>query len=206
MQFVSKYPNLELLLTAFHAPSINGDKTPLPTVDPNPERDAAQFSSEPWIEPPLHIDYGTNVKLSPGCFINFNCTILDTCTVSVGARTLVGPNVSFFSGTHPLDPAVRRGIEGPELGKPVIVEDDCWIAGNVIVLPGVTIGRGSTIGAGSVVTKSIPPFSVAAGNPAKVIRKVVTSMDPEQAQGVENGSIDGGEGAEVPMKEEAEQA
>lgn len=99
------------------------------------------------------MDYGTNVKVGSNVFINVNCTIIDTCTVSIGSRTLVGPNVSFFSGTHPLDPDLRNGTNGPELGKPITIGNDCWIAGNVIILPGVTIGDGCTIGAGSVVTK-----------------------------------------------------
>jgi acetyltransferase-like isoleucine patch superfamily enzyme len=88
-----------------------------------------------------------------GVFINFNCTIIDTCLVSIGARTLFGPNVSIYSGTHPLDPDVRNGTSGPESGKEVWIEEDCWIGGNVIILPGVRIGKGSTVGAGSVVTK-----------------------------------------------------
>jgi len=87
--------------------------------------------------------------------------------------------VSFYSGTHPLDPALRNGLVGPELGKPITIGEDCWIGGNAVILPGVTIGRGSTIGAGSVVTKDVPPFHVAAGNPARLIRKIVTAMDPE---------------------------
>lgn len=93
------------------------------------------------------------MKLGAGCFINFNCVILDTCLVTIGARTLVGPNVSIYSGTHPLDPDLRNGIKGPESGKEVHIGDDCWICGNVVILPGVTIGRGCTVGAGSVVTK-----------------------------------------------------
>jgi acetyltransferase-like isoleucine patch superfamily enzyme len=93
------------------------------------------------------------VRLGEGVFINFNCVIVNTCLVTVGARTLFGPNVSLYSGTHPLDPALRNGTEGPELGKEIHIGEDCWIGGNVIVLPGVTIGKGSTIGAGSVVTK-----------------------------------------------------
>jgi acetyltransferase-like isoleucine patch superfamily enzyme len=88
-----------------------------------------------------------------GVFINFNCTIIDTCLVSIGARTLFAPNVSIYSGTHPLDPDVRSGTTGPELGKEVWIEEDCWIGGNVVILPGVRIGKGSTVGAGSVVTK-----------------------------------------------------
>lgn len=79
--------------------------------------------------------------------------ILDTCRVTIGARTLLGPNVNLYSGTHPLDPALRNGTNGPELGKEIHIGEDCWIGGNVVILPGVSIGKGATIGAGSVVTK-----------------------------------------------------
>lgn len=88
--------------------------------------------------------------------VNWNSTFVDTCPVRIGARTLIGPNCSFYSGTHPLDPELRNGLVGPESGKEINVGDDCWIGGNVIILPGVTIGKGSTIGAGSVVTKVCP--------------------------------------------------
>lgn len=133
--------------------SINGDDTPLPPPIPNAEQDAAQFEDEPWIKAPFWVDYGTNLRLGTNVFINFNCTILDTCLVTIGSRTLIGPSVSFYSGTHPLDPELRNGTKGPELGKEIHIEEDCWIGGNVVVLPGVRIGRGATVGAGSVVTK-----------------------------------------------------
>src|SRR6266536_1925934 len=97
-------------------------------------------------------------RLGKGVYINFNATFLDTCVISIGARTLIGPNCSFYSGTHPLDPFLRNGIKGPELGKPIDIGADCWFGGNVVVLPGVTIGRGVTVGAGSVVTKDVPAF------------------------------------------------
>ena len=90
----------------------------------------------------------------------------------MGARTLIGPNCAFYSGSHPTDSRVRNGTQGPEDGKPIDIGKDCWIGGNCTILAGVTIGEGTTIGAGSVVTKSIPPGVVAVGNPARVLRNV----------------------------------
>ncbi|KAH7558829.1 maltose O-acetyltransferase-like protein [Bipolaris maydis] len=156
------------------------DKTPLPPQAQSAEEDDKLFENDPWIEPPMAMDYGYNVRLGENVFINFNSVFLDTCLITVGSRTLVGPNCSFYSGTHPLDPAVRNGTQGPELGKEIHVGEDCWIGGNVCILPGVTIGKGSVVGAGSVVTKSVPDFTVVAGNPARFIRKIETSMDPAQ--------------------------
>ena len=125
----------------------------MPAQLPDQAEDEAQLNDDAWVEPPVHVDYGTNVRLASNVYMNFNCTILDTCLVTIGSRVLIGPNVSFYSGTHPLDPELRNGTAGPETGKEIHVEEDCWIGGNVTVLPGVRIGRGSTIGAGSVVTK-----------------------------------------------------
>jgi acetyltransferase-like isoleucine patch superfamily enzyme len=135
--------------------SILGDTNPLPPRKENSteDQDEELLASEAWVEAPFHADYGTNVRLGEGVFINFNCTIIDTCLVSIGSRTLLAPNVSLYSGTHPLDPDLRNGTNGPESGKPITIEEDVWIGGNVTVCPGVTIGRGSTVGAGSVVTK-----------------------------------------------------
>lgn len=109
---------------------------------------------------------GKNVYIGP------NTTWIDTCTISVGDRTLIGPNCSFYSATHPLDYRVRNGTLGPEMGKPITIGEDCWFGGNVTVLPGVTIGRAAVIGAACVVTKDVEPGSVVVGNPARVIKKV----------------------------------
>ena len=117
------------------------------------EADEELFAEDPWIEPPVRIDYGTNVELGDNVFVNFNATILDTCKVSIGARTLLASNVSLFAGGHPLDPEVRNGTKGPEWGGEIVIEEDCWIGGNVSVLPGIKIGKGSVVGACSVVTK-----------------------------------------------------
>ncbi|CAK4020276.1 probable acetyltransferase, family [Lecanosticta acicola] len=162
---------------------IVGDKTPLPPPAATEEEDEELFAEDAWVERPIHIDYGTNVELGQNVFINFNCTILDTCKVHIGARTLIASGVSLFSGTHPLDPEVRNGTKGPELGAEIHIEEDCWIGGNVTILPGIRIGKGSTIGAASVVTKDVPPYSVAAGNPARVIRQVPRGTKAEETSG-----------------------
>lgn len=86
-------------------------------------------------------------------FVNFNAVFIDTCRITIGARTLLAPGVQLYSGRHPLDPEVRNGTKGPEDGAEIHIGEDCWLGGNVIVLPGVRIGEGSTVGAGSVVTK-----------------------------------------------------
>jgi acetyltransferase-like isoleucine patch superfamily enzyme len=168
------------------------------------EADDKLFENDPWVESPVSMDYGTNVRLGKNVFINFYAVFLDTCLISIGSRTLVGPNVSFFSGTHPLDPITRNGTQGPEMGKEIHVGEDCWIGGNVSILPGVNIGRGSVVGAGSVVTKSVPNFTVVAGNPARFIRKIETAMDPQRGSEWRGWPEDQVEGAEVPMAQMGE--
>lgn len=102
---------------------------------------------------PISVDHGLTFKVGKGSFLNFGMVVLDTCLVTIGERVLFGPNVSIYGATHPMDPTVRLGLKGPEAGKEVHIEDDVWIGGNVLVLAGVRIGKGCTIGAGSVVTK-----------------------------------------------------
>ncbi|WP_426058136.1 sugar O-acetyltransferase [Hymenobacter sp. B1770] len=119
---------------------------------------------------PFYCDYGTNIRLGDNVFFNFNCTILDVARVTVGSRTLFGPNVQIYTATHPLDYQTRAA--GLEAGKPVFIGDDVWIGGDAVILPGVTIGSRTVIGAGSVVTKNLPDDVVAAGNPCRVIRKL----------------------------------
>ncbi|KAK4038493.1 acetyltransferase [Parachaetomium inaequale] len=146
------------------------DETPLPQPG-TPEEEAA-LNNYPWVDGPIKLDYGTQCTFGPQVYINSNCTFLDTCTITIGARTLIGPNCSFYAATHPLDPFVRNGLSGPEAGKPIRVGEDCWFGGGVIVCPGVTIGRGVTVGAGSVVTRDVEDFVVVAGNPARVVRRL----------------------------------
>lgn len=120
------------------------------------------------IRPPLRMDYGYQTTIGPGTFINVGAVILDVGRVSIGADVQIGPNVQLLTPTHPLDPEVRRS--GLEAAEPITIEDNVWLGGGVIVCPGVTIGRDTVVGAGAVVTKSLPPGVLAVGNPARVIR------------------------------------
>lgn len=121
-----------------------------------------------WIEPPFYCDYGYNIFLDEGVYMNFNCTILDPNKVHIGKRVQIGSNVQIITATHPLDAELRTS--GPELAYEISIGNQVWIGSGVIILPGVTIGSDSTIGAGSVVTKDIPPKVVAVGNPCQVVK------------------------------------
>jgi maltose O-acetyltransferase len=122
-----------------------------------------------WIQPPFFCDYGFNIELGDKVYFNFNCVVLDVASVKVGARTMFGPAVQVYTATHPLNPYERRT---KEFARPIRIGADCWIGGGTIVLPGVTIGDMSVIGAGSVVTRDVPGGVVAAGNPCRVIREL----------------------------------
>ncbi|KAG5951654.1 hypothetical protein E4U53_002564 [Claviceps sorghi] len=130
-----------------------------------------------FIEPPLSIDYGCNISIGHTFYANFNLVILDCALVKIGNRVLFGPFVSLFAATHETGVQSRR--DWAEYARPIEIGDDCWIGGNVTIMPGVTIGKGCTIGAGSVVTRSIPDFSIAVGSPARVIKTVDAVPDIE---------------------------
>jgi maltose O-acetyltransferase len=122
-----------------------------------------------YIEPPFHCDYGYNIFCGENVYFNVNCIVLDVMSVTIGCNVFFGPSVHIYTATHPLNAMQRREKES---GKPVVIGDDCWIGGGAIICPGVTIGDRCVIGAGSVVTKNIPDDSMAAGNPARVIKKL----------------------------------
>ena len=122
------------------------------------------------ITPPFHCDYGSGIRFGRNFYANSGCTILDGGAVHIGDHVLFAPNVALYTVGHPLHPALRRA--GWEQTAPITIEDDVWLGGGVIVLPGVSIGDNSVIGAGSVVTKNIPANSLAVGNPCRVLRQI----------------------------------
>jgi len=125
----------------------------------------AQVGKGAVIRPPFFCDYGFNISLGDGVFLNFNCVILDVVEVTIGDRTQIGPAVQIYAADHPRDAATRRA--GLEFGRPVRIGSDVWIGGAAIILPGVTIGDGAVIGAASVVTRDVGPGQVVTGNPAR---------------------------------------
>lgn len=128
------------------------------------------------INPPFFCDYGTHISVGKNFFANYNCTIIDVAKVTIGDNCQFAPNVSIYTAGHPIHPAIRNTLY--EYGIHVTIGSNVWIGGNSVVLPGVNIGDNCVIGAGSVVTKDIPPWSLAAGNPCRVIRKI-TEADRE---------------------------
>lgn len=117
------------------------------------------------IRPPFHCDFGYNIRIGPGVFLNFNCVILDVVAVTIGAGTQIGPAVQIFAADHPRDPAIRK--TGAEFGRPVTIGKNTWIGGGAIILPGVTIGDDAVVGAGAVVTRDVPQGITVVGNPAR---------------------------------------
>jgi len=132
------------------------------------------------IDTPFYCDYGRHISIGHNVIININCTFVDCNKIQIGNNVMIASNVQIYTATHPVETYERLVEDWKETDEipyfrtyalPVKIEDNVWIGGGVIILPGVTIGKNSVIGAGSVVTRSIPENSVAFGNPCKVIRK-----------------------------------
>lgn len=127
-------------------------------------------SHKAFINPPFYCDYGFHIEVGENFFANYNCTIIDVAKVTIGDNCQLAPNVAIYTAGHPVHPDSRNSLY--EYGIGVTIGDNVWIGGNTVILPGVHIGSNTVIGAGSVVTKDIPDWVIAAGNPCKVIRKI----------------------------------
>ncbi|GGB18978.1 maltose O-acetyltransferase [Agarivorans gilvus] len=132
-----------------------------------------QIGEDVHMEKSIHIDYGINTRIGSHVFINFNFTLLDCAPVSIGNHVFIGPNVQLYTAHHPLDATTRKQHIG--FAEPINIGNDVWIGGNCVILPGVNIGDGAVIGAGSVVTKDIPSNSIAVGNPCRVQKSCPSS-------------------------------
>jgi maltose O-acetyltransferase len=122
------------------------------------------------IKPPLRCDYGYRIRVGARTFVNYGLVALDVASIEIGDDVQIGPNVQLLTPTHPVEPEARRAKW--EAAEPIAIEGNVWLGGGVIVLPGVTIGENTVVGAGSIVTKDLPPNVVAAGNPARVVRSI----------------------------------
>lgn len=132
-----------------------------------------------FLQSPIQVDYGIFTSVGRNFYANFNFVVLDTCPINIGDNVYFGPNCTLATPLHPLNHLDRRyktkedgSSYDLEYGKPITIGNDCWIASNVVICAGVTIGDNCVIGAGSVVTRDIPSNSLAAGNPCRVIREV----------------------------------
>jgi len=118
------------------------------------------------IRPPFYCDYGYNIRLGRGIFVNFGCVFLDVAPIELGDACQIGSFVQILTADHPRDPALRR--QGYESGVPVRIGQNVWIGSGAIILPGVTVGDDAIVGAGSVVTRDVPPGAIVVGNPARL--------------------------------------
>ncbi len=136
----------------------------------------ASVGENVWMEPPLTVARGKTVTIGNNCYFNANLILVDDYKITIGNGVLVAPNVTIATTGHPVHPALRPN--GEMYSFPVVIEDNVWIGCNVAIMPGVTIGENSVVGAGSVVTKDVPPNVVAVGNPCRVLRPI-TDRDLE---------------------------
>lgn len=118
-----------------------------------------------FVEAPFHCAYGRHIFLGDGVYLNAGCTILDTAAVRIGRRSMLGPCAQIYCADHHRDPSQRAS--GQEIARPVDIGEDVWIGGAAIILPGISIGDGAIVGAGSVVTRSVPDGTTVVGNPAR---------------------------------------
>ncbi|MFT9039012.1 sugar O-acetyltransferase [Schleiferilactobacillus harbinensis] len=140
--------------------------------------------TEPMIEPNFRVEFGRNIHVGDHFYANYDCVLLDGAPITIGDCVLFGPKVGLYTSNHLLDPAEREA--GGCTAQPITIGDRVWLAANVTVLPGVTIGANTVVGAGSVVTHDLPANVVAAGNPCQILHEI-TATDKTGFNGVDMG-------------------
>lgn len=130
----------------------------------------AEVGENCYIEPPLRANWGSHTHFGHDIYANFNLVLVDDGDIFVGNHVMFGPNVTVITGSHPIEPDLRK--QALQYNIPVHIADNTWIGAGSVLLPGVHIGENSVIGAGSVVTKDIPANVVAVGSPCKVLRSI----------------------------------
>lgn len=152
------------LMRAYNQTAVDDTEVRLPLL----QRLLGAVGKDTSIRAPIFVDYGYNLFVGDGVFMNFGCVFLDVCRIGIGAGTQIGPGVHFYAADHPRDPTSRAA--GIEFGRPIIVGKNVWIGGNAVIMPGVTIGDDAIVGAGSVVTRDVQEGATVVGNPAKPTR------------------------------------
>jgi len=130
----------------------------------------AEVGDNCYIEPPLRANWGIHTHLGKNVYANFNLTLVDDTHIYIGDYVMIGPNVTIATAGHPIEPSLRKKVA--QFNIPVTIGNNVWLGANTVILPGVTVGENSVIGAGSIVTKDIPPNVVAVGNPCRVLREI----------------------------------
>lgn len=130
----------------------------------------AEVGENCYIEPPLQANWGIHTHFGENVYVNFNLTLVDDTHIFIGDNVMIGPNVTITTAGHPIDPSMRQKLA--QFNIPVKIGSNVWLGANSVILPGVTIGNNSVIGAGSIVTKDIPKNVVAVGNPCRVLREI----------------------------------
>lgn len=163
-ELVAAYARAQVVLARFNA--VRGDQNAL--LGAHLAELVGHLGDGAIVKPSLRCDYGFNIRIGARTFINYDCVLLDCNRITIGAEVQIGPGVHIYTATHPLDATVRRS--GLESAEPVVIGDGVWLGGRTIVCPGVTIGENTVVGAGSVVTKSLPANVLAMGSPCRVTR------------------------------------
>ena len=148
-----------------------------------------EVGKEVKIYSPLRVDLGKNISIGEYSLINQNCTLLDTGSIQIGRRVLIGPDVKMYTATHSLNPIERyeKQNDGSYFiqtsAKGIVIEDDVWVGSNATILKGVTVGRGAVVAAGALVIKDVPPYAIVGGVPAKVLKyrwDIPTTLEHER--------------------------